>query len=143
MRNRPPFDTLHEECGVFGIYGDLETPPAQAVYYGLYALQHRGQESCGIAVSDQGVLSVHRAMGLVSEVFDEGVLASLPGQAAIGHVRYSTAGGSLVQNCQPLLMRYVKGRLAIAHNGNLTNAETVREELAGGARSSRRQLTLK
>ena len=104
MRNRPPFDTLHEECGVFGIYGDLETPPAQAVYYGLYALQHRGQESCGIAVSDQGVLSVHRAMGLVSEVFDEGVLASLPGQAAIGHVRYSTAGGSLVQNCQPLLM---------------------------------------
>ena len=70
-----------------------------------------------------------RAMGLVSEVFDEGVLASLPGQAAIGHVRYSTAGGSLVQNCQPLLMRYVKGRLAIAHNGNLTNAETVREEM--------------
>ena len=132
MRNRPPFDTLHEECGVFGIYGDLETPPAQAVYYGLYALQHRGQESCGIAVSDQGVLNVHRAMGLVSEVFNEDVLASLPGQAAIGHVRYSTAGGSFVQNCQPLLMRYVKGRLAIAHNGNLTNAETVREELAGG-----------
>lgn len=80
MRNRPPFDTLHEECGVFGIYGDLETPPAQAVYYGLYALQHRGQESCGIAVSDQGVLSVHRAMGLVSEVFDEACLPLCQGR---------------------------------------------------------------
>ena len=114
---------LHEECGVFGIYDRAGTEDvAAAAYSALYALQHRGQESCGIAVSDQGVLSVHRAMGLVSEVFDEGVLASLPGQAAIGHVRYSTAGGSLVQNCQPLLMRYVKGRLAIAHNGNLTNA---------------------
>lgn len=112
------------------MFGDREIPPAQAAYYGLYALQHRGQESCGIAVSDRGVLSVHRAMGLVGDVFDDAVIASLPGQIAIGHVRYSTAGGSLVQNCQPLLLRYAKGRLAIAHNGNLTNAETVREELA-------------
>ncbi len=132
MKKRPPFDTLHEECGVFGIFGGHEIPPAQAVYYGLYALQHRGQESCGIAVNDQGVLSVHRAMGLVSEVFDDSTLRAFPGQAAIGHVLYSTAGGSLVQNCQPLLMRYAKGRLAIAHNGNLTNAETVRKELAKG-----------
>uniref|UniRef100_UPI003FF074D6 amidophosphoribosyltransferase n=1 Tax=Candidatus Fimivicinus sp. TaxID=3056640 RepID=UPI003FF074D6 len=132
MKDCLPFDTLHEECGVFGIFGSREIPPAQAAYYGLYALQHRGQESCGIAVSDQGVLSAHRAMGLVGEVFDDAVLSSLPGQIAIGHVRYSTAGGSLVQNCQPLLMRYAKGRLAIAHNGNLTNAEAVREELAKG-----------
>ena len=129
MRNRPPFDTLHEECGVFGIYGDLETPPAQAVYYGLYALQHRGQESCGIAVNDRGVISYHKDMGLVTEVFSGGVLDDMQGQMAVGHVRYSTAGGSVRENSQPLVMRYIKGVLAIAHNGNLTNALEIRREL--------------
>lgn len=121
---------LHEECGVFGIYGDDVMAPATAAYYGIYALQHRGQESCGIAVNDMGVISHHRGMGLVNEVFDDKILAGLPGQMALGHVRYSTAGSSVLENAQPLVMRYVKGRLAITHNGNLTNAEDIRNELS-------------
>ena len=120
---------LHEECGVFGIYGDDTMSPAYACYNGLLALQHRGQESCGIAVNDRGVVSGHKNMGLVSEVFNNEVLEPLKGQMAIAHVRYSTAGGSVRENSQPLVMRYVKGTLAIAHNGNLTNAYEVRREL--------------
>lgn len=121
---------LHEECGVFGIYsvsGDIAV--AQSVYHGLVALQHRGQESCGIAVCDRGVFSYHKDMGLVSEVFNKDILNELTGQIAIGHVRYSTAGGSVRENSQPLVMRYVKGTLGLAHNGNLTNAYELRTEL--------------
>ncbi len=122
-------EELHEECGVFGIYGDDSLSPAYACYNGLLALQHRGQESCGIAVNDRGVVSGYKNMGLVSEVFSNEVLNSLSGQMAISHVRYSTAGGSVRENSQPLVMRYVKGTLSIAHNGNLTNAYDLRREL--------------
>ena len=120
---------LHEECGVFGIYSDGSLAPAYAAYNGLLALQHRGQESCGIAVNDCGVISYHKDMGLVTEVFHNQVLDSMEGQMAVGHVRYSTAGGSVRENSQPLVMRYIKGVLAIAHNGNLTNAVEIRQEL--------------
>ena len=122
-------EELHEECGVFGIYGDDSIAPAYACYNGLLALQHRGQESCGISVNDRGVISGHKNMGLVSEVFNNEILSTLTGQMAISHVRYSTAGGSVRENSQPLVMRYVKGTLAIAHNGNLTNAYEIRREL--------------
>ena len=122
-------EELHEECGVFGIFGNDSLAPAYACYNGLLALQHRGQESCGIAVNDRGVISGHKNMGLVSEVFRNEILDSLCGQMAISHVRYSTAGGSVRENSQPLVMRYVKGTLAIAHNGNLTNAYEIRREL--------------
>lgn len=122
-------EELHEECGVFGIYGDDSLAPAYACYSGLLALQHRGQESCGISVNDRGVITGHKNMGLVSEVFNNEILDGLKGQMAISHVRYSTAGGSVRENSQPLVMRYVKGTLAIAHNGNLTNAYEIRREL--------------
>ena len=120
---------LHEECGVFGIFSDGTIPPAYACYNGLLALQHRGQESCGIAVTDDGVIDYHKNMGLVTEVFNNSILDLLPGQMGISHVRYSTAGGSVLENAQPLVMRYVKGTLAVAHNGNLTNAVEIRREL--------------
>ena len=119
----------HEECGVFGMYGDGQVPPAFAAYNALLALQHRGQESCGIAVNDRGVISYHKDMGLVSEVFHPATLQNLTGQMCVSHVRYSTAGGSVRENAQPLVMRYVKGTLAIAHNGNLTNAYDLKREL--------------
>lgn len=122
-------DKPHEECGVFGIYGCSSEQTAYRTYNGLIALQHRGQESCGMAVNDCGVVSYHKDMGLVSEVFNDSVLRELNGQMAIGHVRYSTAGGSVRENAQPLVMRYIKGTLAIAHNGNLTNAHELRKEL--------------
>lgn len=120
---------LHEECGVFGIFSDGTINPAYACYNGLLALQHRGQESCGIAVSDDGVIDYHKNMGLVTEVFNNGILDSLNGQMGISHVRYSTAGGSVLENAQPLVMRYVKGTLSVAHNGNLTNAVEIRRQL--------------
>jgi amidophosphoribosyltransferase len=120
----------HEECGVFGICSpDASVNVAYASYNALLAQQHRGQESCGIVVNDRGVMSYSKSMGLVSEVFDKQVLDSLPGQMACAHVRYSTAGGSVRENTQPLVMRYVKGTLAIAHNGNLTNAYELHEDL--------------
>ena len=122
-------EELHEECGVFGIYGDDAISPAYACYNGLLALQHRGQESCGISVNDRGVIDSYKNMGLVSEVFNKDILNRLKGQMAIAHVRYSTAGGSVRENSQPLVMRYIKGTLAIAHNGNLTNAYEIRREL--------------
>ncbi len=123
------FDSLHEECGVFAVYSDRTTDVAMTAYIGLYALQHRGQESCGIVVNDRGVFTHHKDLGLVHEVFDKDTLASLgQGNIAIGHVRYSTTGNSNRSNAQPLVVRHMKGPLAIAHNGNLVNARELREE---------------
>jgi amidophosphoribosyltransferase len=116
-------------CGIFGIFGHEEA--ANLAYLGLHALQHRGQESAGIASTDGRGLFAHRALGLVQEVFQQSVLAKLPGNAAIGHVRYSTAGGSGLKNAQPLAVDFSLGSLAVAHNGNLTNAEGLRHELEG------------
>lgn len=121
-------DKPKEECGVFGIYAP-ELEVARLTYYGLYALQHRGQESAGIAVSEGKNVQIHKGMGLVSEVFSEQILNELPGKMAIGHVRYSTTGSSLVANAQPLVVHYQKGMMALAHNGNLANAAELREEL--------------
>ena len=121
---------LHEECGVFGIWSPVRSAPAETVYYGLYALQHRGQEGCGCAVCDEGVITAHRDIGLVGEVFDHSTVASLPhGNMAVGHVRYSTTGGNERRNCQPIVVNHMKGRMAIAHNGNLSNAYELRREL--------------
>ena len=125
-----PFDGMHEECGVFGVYSNETRDVAHTAYYGLYALQHRGQESCGIAVAYANKIQYFKGMGLVPEVFSEENLAKLPeGDIAVGHVRYSTAGGTRVENAQPLVINYVKGTLAIAHNGNLVNAIELRKEL--------------
>jgi amidophosphoribosyltransferase len=122
------FDKLHEECGVFGIYGHPEA--ANLTYLGLYALQHRGQESCGIVASDGERLRAHKGMGLVADVFKhDSVFETLPGRSAIGHVRYSTAGGNDFKNCQPIMVDYVRGSIAIAHNGNLVNAQEIRNDL--------------
>ncbi len=128
-----PEDKLREECGVFGMYDFSGENVASSIYYGLFALQHRGQESCGIAVSDtrgpkKKVLS-HKGMGLVNEVFTGDHLAALKGDIGVGHVRYSTAGGSTRENAQPLVLNYIKGTLALAHNGNLINANELRRDL--------------
>ena len=123
---------LGEECGVFGAYDMDGGDVASSVYYGLFALQHRGQESCGIAVTDTyGERKMHskKGLGLVNEVFDEENLEALKGNLGIGHVRYSTAGASNVENAMPLVINYVKGILGLAHNGNLTNAIELRKEL--------------
>lgn len=122
-------DKLKEECGIFGIYGPgLDV--SRLTYYGLYALQHRGQESAGIAVSDGGTIILHKNMGLVPEVFSDEILGRLTGKMALGHVRYSTTGSSLVLNAQPLMCHYSKGMIALAHNGNLVNAGMLRKRLA-------------
>ena len=125
---------IHEECGVFGIYDIAGGDVAHTVYYGLLSLQHRGQESCGIAVSDtseeKGRVKSYKDMGLVNEVFTGEEIDKLPGNMGIGHVRYSTAGSSTRENAQPLVLEYVKGTLALAHNGNLTNSVELRDELA-------------
>ena len=126
-------DKLKEECGVFGIYDFDGGDVASTIYYGLFALQHRGQESCGIAVSDTNgpkgkVLSV-REMGLLNEAFTPEALEKLKGDIGVGHVRYSTAGSSTRENAQPLVLNYVKGTLGLAHNGNLINAPELRREL--------------
>ncbi len=127
------FDKLHEECGVFGMYDFDGNDVASTIYYGLFALQHRGQESCGIAVSEtsgpRGKVSSYKGMGLVNEVFDEKSLEAMRGDIGVGHVRYSTAGASTRENAQPLVLSYVKGTLALAHNGNLINAPELRKEL--------------
>jgi amidophosphoribosyltransferase len=120
-------DHFHDECGVFGIFGDPES--ANMTYLGLHALQHRGQESAGIVTSDGEHLYAHRAMGLVQDIFTHDQLAKLPGSSAIGHVRYSTAGGSHIKNAQPIAVDYARGSLAVCHNGNLTNADDLRAEL--------------
>ncbi len=122
--------SLHEECGVFGVFADHPTDVAHLCYYGLYALQHRGQESCGIVVNDDGLFASHKDLGTVAEVFSGDVLASLPrGSMAVGHTRYGTTGGTNRKNCQPIEVNHRKGRMAIAHNGNLSNAEELRSEL--------------
>jgi amidophosphoribosyltransferase len=121
------FDKFHDECGVFGIFGHPEA--ANMTYLGLYALQHRGQESGGIAASDGAQVRVSRAMGYVADTFDTQTLAGLPGTMAVGHVRYSTAGSSKLANAQPLLIECGHGQIAIAHNGNLVNARELRDEL--------------
>jgi len=128
------WDGLHEECGVFGIYDFDGQDVATTIYYGLFALQHRGQESCGIAVSEttgpKGSINSHKGMGLVNEVFTEDIIERMHGDIGVGHVRYSTAGASTRENAQPLVLNYVKGILALAHNGNLINANELRNELA-------------
>ncbi|HEX9223173.1 MAG TPA: amidophosphoribosyltransferase [Candidatus Acidoferrales bacterium] len=120
-------DHFHDECGVFGIFGHAEA--AKLAYLGLYALQHRGQESAGIVSSDGVNLHTHRAMGEVEEIFKPDVIAKLPGNSAIGHTRYSTAGDTSLNNCQPILIDCNKGKLALGHNGNLTNAGDWRRKL--------------
>ena len=114
-------DKPKEECGVFGVWGHSDNP-ARTTYFGLHALQHRGQESAGIAITDGRAIKVHKGMGLVTEVFDEDILDGMKGKSAIGHVRYSTKGNSSVANVQPLAFRYSWGSAAFAHNGNLINA---------------------
>jgi amidophosphoribosyltransferase len=120
-------DRFHDECGVCGVFGHEEA--SKLVYLGLYALQHRGQESAGIVSSDGSELYLHRAMGEVEEIFQPGVLAGLPGNSAIGHTRYSTAGDKALLNAQPILIDCNKGKVAVGHNGNLTNASEWRRKL--------------
>jgi amidophosphoribosyltransferase len=122
-----PLDKLHEECGVFAIYGHPEA--ANLTYLGLYALQHRGQESAGIATSDGREVRCHKDMGHVADIFTPEQIASLPGELAIGHTRYSTAGDTVLMNAQPFSVDCNKGQIAIAHNGNITNAGELRREL--------------
>lgn len=117
--------SIHEECGLFGI-SDPHGDCARTTYYGLYALQHRGQEACGIATINQRVLSFHKDVGLVGDVFHPDVLDRLNGTMAVGHVRYATTGGGQRENAQPLTLKYVKGTLAVAHNGNLVNTAELR-----------------
>lgn len=124
---------VKEECGVFGIY-DLDGGNiAPSIYYGLTSLQHRGQESCGMAVSrtdgERGNVQFHKDLGLVSEVLRKDVVHNMNGDIGIGHVRYSTTGESVAENAQPLVLSYIKGSLALAHNGNLVNTEALKWEL--------------
>jgi len=121
------FDKFREECGVFGIFGHREA--AKMAYLGLYALQHRGQESAGIATADGTRVRAVRDMGYVNEIFDEATLATLPGHVAIGHTRYSTAGESKLSNAQPILIDCVHGQVGVCHNGNIVNANEIRERL--------------
>jgi amidophosphoribosyltransferase len=120
-------DGWHEECGIFGIHGHPEA--ANMAYLGLYALQHRGQESAGIASADGQVITFHKEMGLVADIFSEEVLSRLPGHMAIGHVRYSTTGSSELKNAQPVVVDFESGSIAVAHNGNLVNAHEIKREL--------------
>lgn len=121
---------IHEECGVFGVLSTKKENVASYAYYGLYALQHRGQESCGIVVNDDGVFSSYKDLGLVSEVFSKENMAQFPqGTMAVGHVRYGTTGGNIRNNCQPIEVNHQKGKMALAHNGNLSNALELRDKL--------------
>ncbi len=122
-------DKFKDECGVFGVFSKENLDVSSITYYGLYALQHRGQESAGIVVSDGKELNGHKNMGLVSDIFNQKVLEELKGISAIGHVRYSTTGASHVNNAQPIIGKYKLGSIAIAHNGNLVNADIIRELL--------------
>ena len=125
-----PGDKLHEECGVFGVFCmDPETDAASLVYYGLLSLQHRGQESAGIAAVRDGTIECRKGMGLVGETFTTDLLPRIRGAAAVGHVRYSTFGTSSIENAQPFVSRFKLGSIAVAHNGTLTNADVVRELL--------------
>jgi len=128
LEDETPFDKLREECGIMAVYGHPEA--ARYAYMGLYAQQHRGQESAGIATADGANLRDTKGMGLVSEIFTEEVLRRLPGELAIGHTRYSTTGDSALHNAQPIRVESTRGRIAIAHNGNLVNLGTARERLS-------------
>ncbi len=134
LMDRTAEERIKEECGVFGIFNPDGTEAASTISYGLASLQHRGQESCGIAVCDtegpKGNMNVHKGMGLVHEVLKEKNLAELKGNLGVGHVRYSTTGAAVLHNAQPLVLNYIKGTLALTHNGNLVNTEELREELA-------------
>lgn len=142
MRKAPmtPFasDKVHEECGVFGLYVHPDDAdrlsPAHEAYAALFALQHRGQEACGISVNNDGVIRTHKDLGLVNDVFNQQILDNMPGNMAIGHVRYSTTGLQSRENAQPLSITHCKGNLALAHNGNLVNAVALRKniETTGG-----------
>lgn len=122
--------SIHEECGVFGIFANKTTFVAHSAYYGLYALQHRGQESCGIVVNDDGLFNSYRDSGLVNDIFTKDVLSKLgQGNMAVGHVRYGTTGTSDRINAQPIVVNHTKGRMAIAHNGNIVNSYELRTEL--------------
>ncbi|WP_026884802.1 amidophosphoribosyltransferase [Clostridium akagii] len=125
-------DKFKEECGVFGIFSNENIDVSHLTYYGLYALQHRGQESAGIAVCNNGEINLQKGMGLVTDVFNTENLDKMPGNAAIGHVRYSTTGGSNVVNAQPILSNCKLGSISIAHNGNLVNADVIKELLEDG-----------
>ena len=118
---------LHEECGVFGVIGHKDA--AKICYYGLHSLQHRGQEAVGICSENKKRMMIHKGEGLVTEVFNQDILSKLDGNTAIGHVRYSTAGGGGLANVQPFLFRTFAGSMSICHNGNLVNANVLKEEL--------------
>ena len=128
-------DKLREECGVVALYGHPEA--SKLAYLSLYALQHRGQESAGIVASNGETLQLHKAMGLVSDIFNADTLARIPGSLAIGHTRYSTTGDSALLNAQPIMVECNKGKIALAHNGNIINALEVRGQLERPDRSSR------
>ena len=122
-------EKLHEECGVFGVYRKTRGNVAADCFFGLYALQHRGQESCGIVVNNDGVFKYKKDIGLVNDVFRQPELSALgSGKIAVGHVRYSTTGATTPHNTQPLVIRHMKGPMALAHNGNLVNAIELRKE---------------
>ncbi len=122
--------TLREECGVFGVFSPERSDVASTAYYGLFALQHRGQESCGIVVNDDGLFQTYKDTGLVNDVFTPQILESLgEGNMAVGHVRYGTTGGNDRSNAQPIVVNHIKGRMALAHNGNIVNCEQLRREL--------------
>lgn len=135
-QSKTPFDKVREECGVFGIAAPpgRDIAAAHEAYVALFALQHRGQEAAGIAVNNRGVIRCHKDVGLVSQVFTQDVLDSMPGSMAVGHVRYSTTGKQSRENAQPIAITHVKGNLAVAHNGNLVNAGALRRriEMSGG-----------
>ena len=120
-------DSVKHYCGLFGVYGHRDA--ARLTYLGLYSLQHRGEEAAGIVTYDGKTMHAHKAMGLVSEVFNEATLHGLPGRMAVGHTRYSTTGSSTLKNSQPLVVTYAKGSIAVAHNGNLVNAFELRQQL--------------
>ncbi len=124
------WNKLHEECGVFGVFSPTQQDVALQTYYGLYALQHRGQESAGIVVNDHGVFRHYKDTGLVNDVFTPAVLQTLgQGNMAVGHVRYGTTGTNGRLNAQPIVVNHIKGNLALAHNGNLINSTELRREL--------------
>lgn len=127
MNNNNLFHNIHEECGVFGIFGHPEA--ANLTYLGLYALQHRGQEGAGICSSDGTKLFLEKSLGLVADIFNEKVIKKLPGHIAIGHNRYSTTGSSTIENVQPLMATYSLGSIAIAHNGNLIDIDPLKQRL--------------
>ena len=120
---------IKEECGVFGVYGSKNPKIAQTVYFGLFSLQHRGQESCGIAVNNDGAFKSYKDLGLVNDVFTPNIIERLgEGNIAIGHVRYGTTGGNERSNAQPIVVNHIKGSMALAHNGNITNSYELRSQ---------------